>query len=169
MVPFIGAACPTWHTDAVRGPSTPSGSCRPCRVRPAAACARNRYRRPSTRRPRRRAGRRPSSRPRPARGQAPAVANAALCFGAGSSSVTSSTLSTAGSRRGWRTTVSRRASSRRSSVTVKRKRRAETALLMLGGCMPLCLWCSWKPRISPDVAVAGERPMEAAKACTCRT
>src|SRR6516165_9834181 len=25
MVPFVGAACPTWHTDAVRGPSTPSG------------------------------------------------------------------------------------------------------------------------------------------------
>src|SRR5215472_6472754 len=24
MVPFVGAACPTWHTDAVRGPSTPS-------------------------------------------------------------------------------------------------------------------------------------------------
>ena len=67
--------------------------------------------------------------------------SAALYFGPGaacSSSVTSSTLSTAGSRRGWRTTVSRRARSGRSSVTVKKKRRAETALLMLGGCMPLC-------------------------------
>jgi len=46
----------------------------------------------------------------------------------------------AGSRRGWRTTVSRRARSGRSSVTVKKKRRAEAALLMRGGCMPLCVW-----------------------------
>jgi hypothetical protein len=63
------------------------------------------------------------------------VANAALYFGPGaawSSSMTSSTLSTTGSRRGWRTTVSRRARSGRSSVTVNKKRRAETALLMLG-------------------------------------
>jgi hypothetical protein len=36
-------------------------------------------------------------------------------------------------------TVSRRARSGRSSVTVKKKRTAETALLMLGGCMPLCV------------------------------
>jgi hypothetical protein len=72
---------------------------------------------------------------RPARGQAPAVASAALYFGLGaawSSSVTSSTLSTAGSRRGSRTILSRRARSGRSSVTVKKKRRAATALLMLG-------------------------------------
>jgi hypothetical protein len=65
-----------------------------------------------------------------------------LYFGPGaawSSSVTSSTLSTTGSRRGWRTTVSRRARSGRSSITVNKKRRAETALLMLGGCMPLCV------------------------------
>jgi hypothetical protein len=82
---------------------------------------------------------------------------------------TSSTLSTDGSRRGWRTTVRRRASSGRSSVTVNRKRRAETAVLMLGGCMPLGRWCNWKPRISAGVAVAGERPMKAANACTCRT
>ena len=82
----------------------------------------------------------------PARGQAPAVANAALYFGADaacSSSVTSSTLSTTGMRRGCGTTVSRRARSGRSSVTVKKKRSAETALLMLGGCRPLCVWCSW--------------------------
>src|SRR5207244_8164173 len=76
---------------------------------------------------------------RSARGQAPAVANAALYFGADvarSSSVTSSTLSTAGIRRGYGTTVSRRARSARSSVTVKKKRKAETAPLMLGGCTP---------------------------------
>src|SRR5215831_16834304 len=47
-------------------------------------------------------------------------------FAARSSSVTSSTLSTAGIRRGYGTTVSRRARSGRSSVTVKKKRRAET-------------------------------------------
>jgi hypothetical protein len=70
------------------------------------------------------------------------VANAALYFGPGaacSSSAISSVLSTVGSLRGWRTTVSRRARSSRSSVTVKKKRRAETALLMLGGCTPLCV------------------------------
>jgi hypothetical protein len=70
------------------------------------------------------------------------VANAALYFGAvaaRSRRVTSSTLSTVGIRRGYGTTVSRRARSGRSSVTVKKKRRAETALLMLGGCMPLCV------------------------------
>jgi hypothetical protein len=52
----------------------------------------------------------------------------------------SSTLSTAGSRRGRCTIVSRRARSGRSSVTVKKKRKAETALLMLGGGMPVCVW-----------------------------
>jgi peptidoglycan/xylan/chitin deacetylase (PgdA/CDA1 family) len=55
------------------------------------------------------------------------VANAALYFGAvaaRSRRVTSSTLSTAGIRRGYGTTVSRRARSGRSSVTVKKKRRA---------------------------------------------
>ena len=46
------------------------------------------------------------------------------------------------------TTVSRRARSGRSSVTVKKKLSAETVLLMLGGCMPLCVWCSWKRRRS---------------------
>jgi hypothetical protein len=56
-----------------------------------------------------------------------------------SRSATSSTLSTAGSRRGSCTTVSRRARSGRSSVTVKKKRRAETALLTLGGRMPVCV------------------------------
>jgi len=73
------------------------------------------------------------------------VANAALYFGvvaARSSSLTSSTLSTAGIGRGCGTTVSRRDRSGRSSVTVKKKRRAETALLMLGGCMPICVWCN---------------------------
>jgi hypothetical protein len=63
-----------------------------------------------------------------------AVANAALYFGPGaawSSSVTSSTLSTAGRRRGSRTIVSRRERSGRSSVTVKKKPSAATALLML--------------------------------------
>ena len=99
------------------------------------------------------------------------MANAALYFGAVaacSSSVTSSTLSTAGIRRGYGTTVSRRARSGRSSVTVKKKRRAATALLMLGGCMPICVWCSWKRRRSSTVAVSGERPMKAANARTLR-
>jgi len=70
------------------------------------------------------------------------VASAALYFGPGAacgSRVTSSTLSTAGSRRGSRTIVSRRARSGRSSVTVKKKRSAASALLMLGGCMPVCV------------------------------
>jgi len=101
-----------------------------------------------------------------------AVASAALYFGPGaarSRSVTSSTLSTAGSRRGSRTIVSRRARSGRSSVTVKKKRRAATALLMLGGCMPICVWCSWKRRRSSTVAVSGDRPMKAANARTLRT
>ena len=49
------------------------------------------------------------------------------------------------------------------------KRRAETALLMLGGCMPLCVWCSWKRRRSSAVAVSGDRPIKAANARTCRT
>jgi hypothetical protein len=95
-----------------------------------------------------------------------------LYFGPGaacSKSVTSATLSTAGNRRGWRTTVSRLARSGRSSVTVKKKRKAETALLTLGGCMPLCVWCSWKRRRSSAVAVSGERPMKAANARTLRT
>jgi len=101
-----------------------------------------------------------------------AVANAALYFGADaacSSSVTSSTLSTVGIRRGYGTTVSRRARSGRSSVTVKKKRSAETAPLIVGGCMPLCVWCSWKRRSSSAVAVSGDRPMKAAKARTWRT
>jgi len=51
--------------------------------------------------------------------------------------------------------VSRRARSGRSSVTVKKKRKAETALLMLGGCSPLCVWCSWNRRNSSAVAVSG--------------
>jgi len=75
-----------------------------------------------------------------------AVANAALYFGADaacSSSVTSSTLNATVMRRGCGTTVSRRAKSARSTVTVKKQRRAETALLVLGGCMPFCVWCSW--------------------------
>ena len=46
-----------------------------------------------------------------------------------SSSVTSPTLSTAGIRRGYGRTVSRRPKSGWSSVTVKKKRRAETAPL----------------------------------------
>jgi hypothetical protein len=73
-----------------------------------------------------------------------------------------------GSRRGWRTTASRRARSGRSSVTVKKRRSAETALLMLGGWMPLSLWCSWKRRTSSAVAVSGDRPMKAANARTSR-
>jgi hypothetical protein len=105
-------------------------------------------------------------------GQAPAVANAALYFGAvaaRSSSVTSSTLSTGGIRRGYGTTVSRRARSGRSSVTVKKKRSAETELLMLGGCMPLWVWCSWKRRRSSAVAVSGDRPRKPANDRTWRT
>jgi hypothetical protein len=93
------------------------------------------------------------------------VANAALYFAAvaaRSNSFTSSTLSTAGIRRGCGTTVSRRAKSGRSSVTVKKKRRAETALLMLGGCMPIRVWCSWKRRRSSADAESGDRPMKAA-------
>ena len=54
------------------------------------------------------------------------------------------------------------------SVTVKKKRRAETALLTLGGCMPACVWCSWKRRKSSAVAVSGERPMKAANILTFR-
>ncbi len=100
------------------------------------------------------------------------MANAALYFGADaacSNNVTSSTLSTVGIRRGYGTTVSRRARSGRSSVTVKKKRSAETALLMLGGCRPLRVWCSWKRRSSSAVAVSGDRPMKAANARTWRT
>jgi hypothetical protein len=52
---------------------------------------------------------------------------------------------------------------------VKKKRSAETELLMLGGCTPLCLWCSWKRRKSSAVAVSGGRRMKAANARTCRT
>jgi hypothetical protein len=52
---------------------------------------------------------------------------------------------------------------------VKKKRRAETALLTLGGCMPVCVWCNWKRRRSSAVAVSGERLMKAANARTLRT
>jgi hypothetical protein len=45
---------------------------------------------------------------------------------------------------------------------VKKKRRAETALLMLGGCMPVRAWCSCNRRRSSAVAVSGERPIKAA-------
>ena len=54
--------------------------------------------------------------------------------------------------RGWRTTVRRRARSGRSSVTLKKKRSAETALLIPGGRMPLSVWCIWKRRRSSAVA-----------------
>jgi hypothetical protein len=84
------------------------------------------------------------------------------------SRATSSTLSTSGSLRGWWTTVRRRERSGRSSVTVKKKRSAETELLIPGGCMPACVWCSWKRRRSSAVAVSGERPMKAANAFTQR-
>ena len=72
-----------------------------------------------------------------------------------STSATSSALSTAGSRRGRCTIVSRRARSGRLSVTVRKKRKAETSLLMLGGCMPVCVWRSWKRRRSSAVPVSG--------------
>src|SRR5438876_7783668 len=49
-------------------------------------------------------------------------------------------------RHGSRTIVSRRARSGRLSVTLKKKRKAATALLMLGGCIPVCVWYSWKRR-----------------------
>ena len=55
----------------------------------------------------------------------------------------------------------RRARSDRSSVTVKKKRKAETALLMLGGYIPICVWCSWKRRRSSAVAVSGDRRIKA--------
>jgi hypothetical protein len=64
--------------------------------------------------------------------------------------------------------VSRRPRSGRSSVTVKKKRKAETVLLILGGCIPLCVWCSWKRRRSSAVAVSGGRRMKAANARTLR-
>jgi hypothetical protein len=72
----------------------------------------------------------------------------------GSNSLTSSTLSTAGSRRGSCTMVSRRARSGRSSVTVKKKRSAATVLLMVGGRTPICDWCSWKRRRSSAVVLS---------------
>jgi hypothetical protein len=100
------------------------------------------------------------------------VPDAALYLGPGAASIrraTSFALSTSGSLRGWRTTVSRRARSGRSSVTLNRKRRAETALLMLGAPTPFSVWCSWKRRTSSAVAVSGERPMKAENALTCRT
>ena len=50
-----------------------------------------------------------------------------------------------------------------------KKRKAETAPLMLGGCTPLRVWCSWKRRSSSAVAVSGDRPMKAANARTWRT
>ena len=37
------------------------------------------------------------------------------------------------------------------------------------GCMPLCVWCSWKRRRSSAVVVSGERPMKAANNRTWRT
>src|SRR5271156_3670659 len=95
-----------------------------------------------------------------------------LYFGPGaawSSSGTSSTLSTAGRRRGWRTDVSRCTRSGRCNVTVNRKRRAETAVFMFDGCIPLCRWCSGKRRTSSSVAVSGERRMKAANDRTWRT
>jgi hypothetical protein len=52
---------------------------------------------------------------------------------------------------------------------VNKQRTAETAPLMLGGCMPLRVWCSWKSRSSSAVAVSGDRPMKAANARTWRT
>jgi hypothetical protein len=64
--------------------------------------------------------------------------------------------------------VRRRDKSGRSSVTVKKKRNAATALLMLRGCMPLSVWYSWKRRRSSAVAVSGRRPRKAANACTFR-
>jgi hypothetical protein len=79
---------------------------------------------------------------------------------AGSRSAMSSTLSTVGSRRAWRTTVSRRARSGQSSAMVRKKRSAETALLILGGCMLMRVWCSWKRRRSSAVAVSGDRPIK---------
>ena len=51
---------------------------------------------------------------------------------------------------------------------MKKKRSAETELLMLGGCMPLCVRCSWKRRKSSAVAVSGGRRMKAANARTSR-
>ena len=52
-------------------------------------------------------------------------------------------------------------------VTVKKKRSAETELLMPGGCCRPAS-CSWKRRRSSAVAVSGERPMKAANLFTQR-
>jgi hypothetical protein len=83
------------------------------------------------------------------------------------SRVTSSTLSTQPAR--FAHDRARRARSGRSSVTVKKKRRAATAQLILGGCMPICVWCSWERRRSSPVQVSGERPMTAANPVTAAT
>jgi hypothetical protein len=54
----------------------------------------------------------------------------------------------------------------RSSVTLKKKRSAATAPLMVGGRTPVSVWCSWKRRRSSGVALSGERPRKAVKVLT---
>jgi hypothetical protein len=53
-------------------------------------------------------------------------------------------------------------------VTVKKKRRAATAALRLGGLTPLSERCNWNCRTSSGEAVSGERPRKAAKLLTWR-
>jgi hypothetical protein len=75
---------------------------------------------------------------------------------------------TMGTLRGSRTNVRCRAISGRSSVTVKKKRKAATEPLMVGGRTPVSVCSSWKQRRSSGVAVSGERPRNAAKVLTWR-
>jgi hypothetical protein len=51
---------------------------------------------------------------------------------------------------------------------VKKKRKAATALLMLGGRAPVCAWRCWNRRRSSAVAVSGDRLIKAANARTLR-
>jgi hypothetical protein len=58
------------------------------------------------------------------------------------------------------------ARSGRSSVTLKKKRSAAIAPLMVGGRTPVAVWCSWKRRRSSGVALSGEPPRKAVKGLT---
>src|ERR1700675_1061821 len=56
----------------------------------------------------------------------------------------------------------------RSSVTLKKNRSAVTVALMLCGCKPVSVRCSWNARSSSGVAVSGERPRKLASFLTAR-
>src|SRR5215212_10142939 len=71
---------------------------------------------------------------------------AALYFGPGAASrkrATASGLKTTGILRGSATNVSGLVTAGRSTVTEKKNRRAETALLILGGRTPASVRCNW--------------------------